>query len=168
MTHHSDRSQVWGLAAWLAVTYAAAAIGGLASTGSQAFYQRLDQPDWSPPAWLFAPVWSVLYTAMALGAWLVWRERGFRRAGAALTLYLVQLAVNAVWTWLFFAWRRGGLAFVDILLLAVLIAVTIVLFGRVRVVAAALLVPYLAWVVYATMLTYAVWQRNPLLLTRVG
>ena len=165
MMNISVRTQVLGLVGWLAVTYGAAAVGGWASAGSQGFYQQLDRPDWAPPAWLFAPVWTVLYGAMAVGAWLVWRERGFAGAGAALAVYLVQLAVNAVWTWLFFAWRRGGLAFADIVLLGVLIAATIVLFGRVRLVAAALLVPYLAWVAYAAMLTYAVWRRNPLLLT---
>jgi tryptophan-rich sensory protein len=101
---------------------------------------------------------------MGVAAWLVWRERGFRGARTALSLFLIQLAVNALWTWLFFVWRLGALAFGEILLLWGLILCTVVAFWRVRAVAGALLVPYLGWVTYAAALTYAVWQRNPALL----
>lgn len=105
-------------------------------------------------------MWSVLYLLMGIAAWLVWRERGFRGARAALWLFVVQLGANALWTWLFFAWRRGALAFGEILLLWLLIAATIVAFWRVRKLAGALLVPYLAWVSFATALTWAVWRMN--------
>jgi len=153
-----------GLVGWLAVTFAAAAIGGLASASAGDFYARLIRPDWAPPGWLFGPVWTLLYLLMGIAAWLVWREAGFRGARAALTLFLVQLAANALWTWLFFAWRLGALAFAEVLLLWALILATTVAFWRVRPIAGALLLPYLAWVSFACALTWATWRINPGLL----
>lgn len=149
------------MAGWLLVTYAAAAIGGLASARSGTFYQQLSRPDWAPPPSVFGPVWTILYLLMAIAAWLVWRDRGFARAGGALGLYLVQLAANALWTWLFFAWQMGSMAFLEILVLWVLIVATIVAFWRIRRSAGLLMLPYLAWVTFAAMLTYSIWQRNP-------
>lgn len=148
----------------VAVTFVAAAAGGLASVAAGAFYAQLAKPDWAPPGWLFGPVWSLLYTLMALAAWLVWRAGGFRRAKQALLLFLAQLAANALWSWLFFAWRLGALAFAEVIVLWVLIVATVAIFWRFSRVAACLLVPYLAWVSFAAVLTYAVWQRNPQLL----
>ena len=98
---------------------------------------------------------------MGIAAWLVWRERGFHSSGAALWLFLVQLVVNALWTWLFFQWHRGALAFAEIFILWILILGTIFTFWRIRPIAGALLLPYLAWVTFATALTYAIWKRNP-------
>jgi tryptophan-rich sensory protein len=161
---NSARRQGIGLAGWLLGSFAAAAVGGVASANAGDFYQQLARPGWAPPPWLFGPVWSVLYLMMGIAAWLVWRERGFRGARAALTLFIVQLAANALWTWLFFAWRRGALAFGEILLLWVLIAATIAAFWRVRPLAGALLLPYLLWVSFAAALTFAVWRMNPALL----
>jgi benzodiazapine receptor len=160
----NPRRQWMGLAGWLLASFAAAAVGGVASANAGDFYQQLARPAWAPPSWLFGPVWSVLYLLMGIGAWLVWRERGFRGARGALWLFVVQLAANALWTWLFFAWRRGALAFGEILLLWVLIAATITAFWRVRPLAGALLIPYLLWVTFATALTFAVWRMNPALL----
>lgn len=160
-----SRVATWaGLAGWLVLTYAAAALGALASVDAAAFYSRLSLPAWAPPAWLFGPVWTVLYTLMGIAAWLAWRERGERAVGGALALFCAQLVANALWTWLFFAWRRGALAFVDILLLVVLVAATIAAFHRLRPLAAALLVPYLGWIGFAAALTWSVWRRNPQLL----
>ena len=149
------------LAGWLALTAVAAAIGGAASSRAGAFYVDLAQPSWAPPSWLFGPVWTLLYVLMGVAAWLVWRERDRVPVRTALTLYVVQLAFNALWTWLFFAWRRGGLAFAEILVLAALVAATAALFWRVRRLAGALLLPYLGWVLFATALTWATWRRNP-------
>lgn len=157
----SAQNRVLGMAGWLLVTYAAAAIGGLASARSGTFYQQLSRPDWAPPPSVFGPVWTILYLLMAIAAWLVWRDRGFARAGGALGLYLVQLAANALWTWLFFAWQMGSMAFLEILVLWVLIVATIVAFWRIRRSAGLLMLPYLAWVTFAAMLTYSIWQRNP-------
>lgn len=149
---------------WLLLVLAAAAIGGFASASAGEFYRELVRPSWAPPGWLFGPVWSLLYASMGISAWLVWRAKGFAGARTALLLFIAQLAVNALWTWLFFVWRQGALAFGEILLLWLLIAAVMALFWRVRQLAAALLVPYLAWVSFAAALTYATWQLNPNLL----
>ena len=119
---------------------------------------------WAPPGWLFGPVWSALYALMALSAWLVWRDRGFAGARMALALFIAQLAANALWSWLFFAWRQGGLALADVVLLWCLIAATIAAFQRISTLAAVLLYPYLAWVTFAAALTFTVWRLNPGLL----
>lgn len=150
-----------GLVLWFVLCFVAAAIGGAASVQAGSFYMQLLRPEWAPPPGVFGPVWTVLYAMMAVAAWLVWRVGGFRAARAALVLFLIQLAVNALWSWLFFGWHRGALAFADILLLWMLIAATVIAFRRVRPLAAALLVPYWLWVSFAAVLNYAVWQLNP-------
>ena len=152
------------LIAWGALVFVAAAAGTLASLEAASFYATLRRPEWAPPSWLFGPVWTVLYAAMAVAAWLVWRERTRTNTRVALGLFIVQLALNALWSWLFFAWRLGAMAFADIVLMCVLVAATFVAFWRVRPLAGALLVPYLAWIVFAAALNYTVWQRNPGLL----
>lgn len=164
LSRPSSPGQALGLLAWLLTTFAAAALGGLASADAGDFYRDLVRPSWAPPGWLFGPVWSVLYALMAVAAWLVWRLRGFAGARGALLVFLAQLAANALWTWLFFAWRLGGFAFAEILLLWALIVVNIGLFWRISRVAAALLLPYLAWVSFAAVLTLSAWRLNPGLL----
>jgi tryptophan-rich sensory protein len=101
---------------------------------------------------------------MTFAIWLVWRERDQPLARLGVKLFVAQLVVNALWSWLFFAWRKGAFAFADIVVLIVLLLATIVVFWRVRPLAGALLVPYLAWVAFAAALNYSVWQRNPTLL----
>ena len=155
------RAQALGLAGWLAVSFIAAAIGSIASVQAGPFYTALVRPDWAPPPDVFGPVWTILYALMGIAAWLVWRVGGFRAARAALSLFLVQLAVNALWSWLFFAWHLGALAFVDILLLWVLVLATLVAFWRIRPLAGAMLVPYLLWISFAAALNLSVWQLNP-------
>jgi tryptophan-rich sensory protein len=152
---------VKALAGWLAASFVAAALGAVATRQAPEFYAQLVRPDWAPPGWLFGPVWTLLYAMMAIAAWRVWRKAGF---GTALYLFLAQLALNALWSWLFFAWRLGGAAFGEILLLWLLIAATVAAFFRIDRLAAALLVPYLLWVSFACALTYAVWRANPQLL----
>ena len=153
--------QIVGFVAWLAASFIAAAIGGAASIQAGTFYTQLIRPDWAPPPALFGPVWTILYVLMGIAAWLVWRVGGYRAARLALTLFLLQLALNALWSWLFFGWHLGGLAFADIVLLWALIIATLVAFWRVKPLAGALLIPYLAWVTFAAALNYAVWQLNP-------
>lgn len=152
--------QTVGLAIWLGATFAAAAVGGLASRSASSFYAQLDRPAWAPPSSAFGPVWTALYVLMAVAAWLVWRERDRADTRGPLTLYVAQLVLNALWTWLFFAWRRGGLAFAEIVVLLVLIVATMAAFARVTRLAAVLMVPYLAWVSFAAALTWAVWRGN--------
>ena len=164
MASYSKVQEIGGLIGWLAVSFIASAIGAVASLQADQFYTKLIRPDWAPPPFIFGPVWTVLYALMGVAAWLVWRAEGFRAARVALTLFLIQLIPNAAWTWLFFAWQQGGLAFWDILLLWVLIVATMIAFWRIRPVAGFLLVPYLLWVSFASVLNYAMWQLNPGLL----
>ncbi|MES2694650.1 MAG: TspO/MBR family protein [Verrucomicrobiota bacterium] len=161
MSPPSTRQQVVGFVGWLALSFATAAIGARASIAAAPFYQALTRPSWGPPAAVFGPVWSVLYLTMAIAAWLVWRERGFAASRAALWLFILQLAANALWSWLFFAWHRGAWAFAEILVLWVLILCTVMAFWRVRRAAGILLLPYLAWVSFATALCFSVWRLNP-------
>jgi tryptophan-rich sensory protein len=156
--------QILGFVAWLAVSFIAAAVGSAASIQAGPFYAQLVRPEWAPPSDVFGPVWTILYALMGIAAWLVWRVGGFRAARTALTLFLVQLVVNALWSWLFFGWHLGGAAFADIVLLWVLVIATLVAFWRVRPLAGVLLIPYLLWVSFASALNYSVWQLNPQLL----
>jgi len=133
----------------------------VASADAGAFYEQLVRPPWAPPGWLFAPVWTVLYVLMGVAAWLVWRVHGFGEGRTALVLYIVQLGANALWTWLFFVWHQGALAFAEVILLWCLIVATAVSFRRLNAVAAVLLLPYLAWVTFAAALTLAAWRLNP-------
>jgi tryptophan-rich sensory protein len=149
---------VRGLTAWLLASFAAAALGAIATRQAPEFYAQLVRPGWAPPGWIFGPVWTVLYALMGVAAWRVWRKAGF---GTALYLFLAQLALNALWSWLFFAWRLGAAAFAEVVVLWVLIAATLAAFLRIDRLAGALLVPYLLWVSFACALTYAVWRANP-------
>ena len=126
------------------------------------FYRELLIPDWAPPTWVFGPVWTALYTMMAVAAWLVWREHGFQgMAKRALQINFVQLALNTLWSWLFFAWYLGAVSFVEIILLWLAIVATVIAYWRLHKAAALLLLPYLAWVSFAAVLSYNIWQMNP-------
>jgi translocator protein len=152
---------ITGLVAWLAVSFIAAAVGSAASINAGPFYAQLVRPEWAPPPGVFGPVWTILYALMGVAAWLIWRVDGFRTARIALTLFLVQLGVNALWSWLFFGWRLGAWAFADIVLLWALLVATLIAFWRIRPLAAVLLMPYLLWVSFAAVLNYSVWRLNP-------
>lgn len=156
--------QLAALVTWLAVTFATAAIGAVASASAGDFYAELTRPAWAPPAWLFGPVWTVLYALMGLSAWLVWRTCDLRQALSAYVVFLTQLSANALWSWVFFSWHQGAMAFVEILILWGLIMATIVAFWRLHVTAALLMLPYLAWVTFAAVLNFSLWQLNPGLL----
>ena len=170
MSPRSRSAQLVGLLAWLLATFAAAAVGAVAAVDAASFYAQLSKPAWAPPAGVFGPVWSVLYALMAVAAWLVWRPVSStagstaRSRAVALGLFGMQLAANALWSWLFFAWHRGALAAVEVLVLLALIVATFVAFWRISRPAALLLVPYLVWVSYASVLTWAVLRSNPGLL----
>ena len=153
--------QIAGLVGWFLVTFAAALIGSIASIRATEFYGALEVPSWAPPGSVFGPVWTVLYALMAVAAWLVWRAHGWQGARTALTLFLIQLAANALWSWLFFAWRLGLAAFIELVVLWVLILATIIAFWRLRPLAGTLLLPYLAWVTFAGALNFVLWRDNP-------
>jgi tryptophan-rich sensory protein len=147
-----------GLLVWIVVSFAPGAVGGRFLPGE--WYRALDKPPWTPPGWVFGPAWTLLYLSMGVAAWLVWRERGWQRAALPLAVYGVQLVLNGLWSWLFFGLRRPDLALADIVALWAAIATTIVTFWGVRPLAGAILLPYLAWVSFATALNASIWRRN--------
>jgi translocator protein len=148
-----------GMLLWLLACFAAAALGALFPPGE--WYAGLRKPAWNPPNWIFGPVWTALYAMMAAAAWLVWRRGGFAAQRGPLTLFVVQLLLNAVWTPLFFGLRQPALAFAEMLLLWCAITATILAFRRVQALASALLLPYLAWVTFAALLNFTLWRLNP-------
>jgi len=156
--------QLAALVGWFLLTFAAALVGGIATARAPELYSGLESPSWAPPASVFGPVWTALYALMAVAAWLVWRAPGWRGARTALTLFVIQLAANALWSWLFFAWRLGFAAFIELCVLWALIVATLVAFWRLHRIAGALLVPYLAWVSYAGALNFVLWRANPTVL----
>lgn len=149
------------LGVFLVVCFAVAAAGSLATTPEiPNWYARLSKPSWTPPNWLFGPVWTALYAAMAVAAWLVWKQGGWRENRGALILFAVQLALNLAWSFIFFKFHQIAMAFVEIILLWLSIAATMVSFANSSKTAAILLVPYIAWVTYAAALNYSVWRLN--------
>jgi benzodiazapine receptor len=147
-----------GLCLWLLVCFAPATLGAVFPTGE--WYAGIRKPAWNPPGWIFGPVWTTLYAMMAVSAWLVWRRGGFAAQRRPLALFLVQLALNAAWTPLFFGLHLPGLAFAEILLLWSAIAAAVAAFLRVHRVAGLLLLPYLAWVTFAAVLNGTLWRLN--------
>ena len=147
------------LAGWLLLCFAAASMGALFMPGQ--WYAALRKPAWNPPGWVFGPVWSALYTMMAVAAWLVWRQGGFAAQRRPLGFFLAQLALNALWAPLFFGLHQPGIAFVEIVLLWLAIAGTLAVFRPVSSIAAWLLAPYIAWVSFATLLNFTLWRLNP-------
>lgn len=168
MTARIDRSSAspdrlgpgaWlGLGAWLLMCFSASALGAFFLPG--AWYAGLKKPAWNPPGWIFGPVWTALYTMMALAAWLVWRRGGFGVQRVPLLLFIAQLLLNACWTPLFFGLRWIGPACAEIVLLWLAIALTLAAFRRVSGAAAWLLVPYLLWVSFAAFLNFTLWRLN--------
>ena len=161
---NSNSRSILGFFVILGVTFIAAAVGGWASANAPGFYALLNKPVWAPPAAVFGPVWTVLYLLMAIAAWLVWKEGRKQEVRRALSFYLVQLVLNTFWTWFFFAWRQGGWALAEIVVLWIMILITLAAFYRVRPLAGFLLVPYLAWVGFAAVLNAVLWRLNPGLL----
>lgn len=143
-------------------------VGAVVLTGSSGaifrpgeWYERIRKPSWRPPNWLFAPVWFVLYAMIAYSGYLVWREfGGWTFVALPLTVYIVQLVLNWLWSALFFGLRQPGLAFLGILLLWGSIYLTIQLFWDINETAAYLLMPYLAWVSFAAILNFAIYWMN--------
>jgi tryptophan-rich sensory protein len=125
-----------------------------------AWYAALAKPSFNPPNWLFGPVWTVLYIAMAVAAWLIWKRPAEPARGLALKVWAAQLVLNALWTPVFFSLHRIGLALVDIVLLDLALAALIVVAWRPYRAAALLLVPYVAWTMFATALNGAIFRLN--------
>jgi benzodiazapine receptor len=152
-----QRSFIGALGA-LVLTFGAAYIGSRFPVDE--WYTALSKPSWNPPNWLFGPVWSVLYLLMAISVWLVWKKEGLQAAIIPLSIFVLQLVLNAAWSWLFFGLHEMGIAFIEILVLWVAILLCIILFWKIIPISGVLLVPYLLWVTFATFLNYTLWQLN--------
>jgi tryptophan-rich sensory protein len=157
-TPHRPARPILGLIASIALTWAVAIISSAA--GPDAWFRTLNKPAWNPPDWVFAPVWMTLYTLMAVAAWRIWRARGWSAAKVPLALYALQLLLNGIWSPLFFGLHRPDLAFIDIVLLWFAIVATTALFFRHDRAAGWLMLPYLAWVSFASVLNCAIWRMN--------
>ncbi len=150
-----------GLIVALAACFGAAALGSLATAqGVGGWYATLERPGWTPPNWVFGPVWTILYLMMAVATWRVWLTGPWRHTGQALGLFAAQLALNVLWSVLFFGLHMPGAALVEIVVLwAAILATTVVFFRHSRL-AGTLMVPYLAWVSYAITLNFGFWYLN--------
>jgi translocator protein len=157
-----QKLQFTGLAFWLILVFVVAWTGAQVSPGIAPadWYESLNKPSWTPPGWLFGPVWTTLYTMMGIAAWLIWKEGGFTAARKELIAFLIQLFLNGLWSQLFFNFQQIGLALIEILLLLAAIIYTTILFFRRLPLAGWLMVPYIIWVSYATALTAAIWMMN--------
>ena len=153
--------QALALFAFVAVCLTIGAIGGaVTSTSVGNWYQQLSKPSFNPPDWVFGPVWTVLYIAMAVAAWRVWRRLGFGDARNALALFAIQLLLNLAWTILFFGFRQIGLALVEIVVLFAAIVATAIAFWRRDRGAGLVFIPYLGWVGFAALLNASLWRLN--------
>ena len=146
------------------LTFVTAALGSLGSVQAGAFYLDLAKPIWAPPAWLFGPVWTFLYSAMAVAACLLWRQLQTLRH-PILILYYAQLGLNGAWSWVFFYGHLGGFALINIAALLVVIAWLVKDSLRLNRIITLLLVPYFFWVCFAAMLNLVLWHANPGILT---
>ena len=153
--------QIVGLATSILICFAAAGLGSVVTTSKiPNWYAELAKPAWTPPGWLFGPVWTALYLGMAIAAWLIWRKRRIGGAKLPLALFATQLALNSLWSVLFFGFQRPGVAFIEILLLWSAIFATLLAFWRHSTLAGSLLIPYLVWVSFAAVLNWSIWRLN--------
>jgi benzodiazapine receptor len=124
------------------------------------WYASLVKPAWTPPNAVFGPVWTVLYVLIGVAAWMVWRKAGFSGAAVPLVLFIAQLVLNSLWSYLFFGAQQPMWAFFEIVVLWVVIVITMLAFWRVRPAAGALLIPYACWVGFASALNLQLWRLN--------
>ena len=149
------------LARYLLLCLAVAALGGLLTSSSVgSWYQGLNKPSFNPPDWVFAPVWTTLFVMMAVAAWRISSHQHNPARAQGMVLFYVQLALNLLWSCLFFGLQSVGAALVEIVILWGAIAATMLVFRRIDRVSALLLWPYLAWVSFAGFLNWSIWRLN--------
>ncbi|MCA9089683.1 MAG: tryptophan-rich sensory protein [Planctomycetaceae bacterium] len=157
----SNQRRWWGLVLFIVVCLGAGGLGAMVTTPEiDGWYRTLNKPAWNPPNNVFGPVWTTLYFMMAIAAWQIWQQAGWKAAGGPLWLFVGQLLLNVLWSWLFFAMHQPGWAFAEIVLLWLAIAATTIQFFQKSRVAGWLMAPYLAWVTFAAGLNCAIWQLN--------
>jgi len=143
---------------WVGVCLAVGFIAGRFSPGT--WYQNLIKPSWTPPGGVFPVVWTILYVMMGMSGWIIWREIGLAAAVIPIIFFALQLALNALWPYIFFFLHRPGLAFAEIIVLWAVVLVTLILFWMKRPLAGALLLPYLVWLTFAAALNFSIWRMN--------
>lgn len=155
-------TRLWPLAGFIVVSFLAAGLGSAATArGVTTWFPTVVKPSWNPPNWLFAPVWTTLYVLMSIAAWRAWRAASsYGEASKTLWLYGAQLALNALWSVLFFGLHRPDLAFIEVIMLWALLVLLLVRFARADRLAAILWSPYVAWVSFATVLNGTIWWLN--------
>lgn len=150
-----------GLVVFILVCLGAGGLGAIATTPEiEGWYKTIEKPSWNPPDYVFGPVWTTLFVMMAIAAWMVWKPEGIKAAAMALTLFAVQLVLNVAWSWIFFGMHQSGWAFVEIVILWLAIVGTTVAFFRCSKIAGWVMLPYLAWVSFASVLNFTIWRLN--------
>lgn len=140
-------------------------IGGSAgfftATGVESWYQTIQKPSWNPPSWIFAPVWTTLYVLMGIALFLIWKSAApDTLKKTAIGLFALQLTLNFFWSFIFFKLEQPGWALAEIIVMWIFILLTIFSFAKINTTAAWLLVPYISWVSFATILNYTIWKLN--------
>ena len=155
-------SSTWKLVIAILICEGTGIISGLiANTNMNPWFDTLSKPSWNPPAYLFAPVWTILYFLMGISLWLLWKNKStLQSKNNAINLFAIQLFLNFWWSIIFFKFHSPLFALVNIILLLILIFFTIVSFSKISKLASWLLVPYIAWVSFATILNYSIWALN--------
>lgn len=149
------------LIGFMVLTFAIGLAGSMYTGRSvQTWYPALKKPAWNPPSWLFGPVWTLLYICIAISGWLVWREAPEKTITLPMIFFLIQLILNGLWSYLFFGRQNPGAAFVDIVILWLLIALYAVFSWDVSRIASLLFVPYFLWVGFASLLNFSIWTLN--------
>jgi translocator protein len=156
-----DRTHWIGLAVSIGICLGAGGLGAIATTPEiEGWYRTVTKPAWNPPDYVFGPVWSTLYLMMGISGWAVWKQSELKTASKPLSLFAVQLGLNVAWSWIFFGMHQPGWALLEIAVLWVAIVATIAVFFRRSKLAGWLLVPYLCWVSFASVLNFAIWRLN--------
>lgn len=157
----TTRARWAGLVVFIVVCLGAGGLGAIATTPEiEGWYKTIEKPIWNPPDSVFGPVWTTLFVMMAIAAWLVWKSEGFKAARMPIVLFAGQLSLNVAWSWIFFGMHEPGWAFAEIVILWLAIIATTVTFFRCSSVAGWLMVPYLAWVSFASVLNFTIWRLN--------
>lgn len=152
---------LFGLALWFGLCLAVMVTSALFTTPSiPGWYAGLKKPVWTPPSWLFGPVWFILYILMALAAWLVWKQETLPQFHWSLVFFVIQLALNLCWSYVFFGLQKPGIALGEIMTLWLAILVTLVSFWSINRLAGIMMLPYLIWVSYAALLNFSIWRLN--------
>jgi benzodiazapine receptor len=156
-----DRSSWIGLVVFIFICLGAGGLGAIATTPEiKGWYTTLEKPSWNPPDYIFGPVWTTLFVMMAIAAWLVWKPGGVKVVVIPMTLFAFQLVLNVSWSWIFFGMHQPGWAFIEIIVLWMFILATTVSFFRRSRMAGWLMLPYIAWVSFASVLNFTIWHLN--------